>query len=209
MRDWELRAFEDVRGQLRVVRRCPPLQLDELRDYLELLQSALMSAKYPDFRTAYLHSSLIRQISQHCLHLCGISPGWLSLPMLEKLLHHTKTESGDFAPGLLVQFNFQTDKDIKKGNKTVGFKEWCAETIASLSSLGLAANLTEAMRMASTIPCDQLDAISQAKLYQTNPKLREKQEMEEAITEVKPEQLSSMLDFSSTQWRDDIDLNDF
>lgn len=206
---WEFRAFEDVYGHLRVIRRCPPLQLDELRDYLELLQAYISQTPHLEFKVAYLLRSEVQQVCHRCLELCGISPDWVSIPMLEVLLHHTTKDNGDFAPGLLVQFNFQLEKESKASPKNVSFKEWCSEAIASLISLGLASNLSEAMQLASTISSDQLDAISQAKLYQANPKLREKQEMEEAIAELKPEQLSSMLDFRSNQWNDEADLNDF
>lgn len=204
--EWGLKAFEDVQGQLRIIRGCPLTQLDELWDCLNLLQDAIASSDPTlDFNSLYLDSGYIRQLVNHCLKLCGIQPDWCSLEMMVQLVHHTTDTEGNFTPGLLIQLNFP-NRGKPKGD-AVGFKEWVADNFALLVGLGLCKDLGEAIDLASKLPADQMEAIITARLYQLNPELKTKETLKSEAEKLTPEQIESLLDFSQFQWRDDIDLN--
>lgn len=205
--DWQRYVFEDAYGQLREVRGCPLTKLDQLKDYLSLLQEAI--DKYPEpeanFKEIYTTSGYIKNLISSILTLCGISPGWVTLDQVVALVHHRTAEDGAFLPGLLIEMNFPAKSG--EGDKALKFKEWIAHNIVLLVGLGLCKNLGEALDLASSVPSDQLESLILARLHQLDPKAKEREELEELNSQPSSED-DDVLNFAAMQWQD-IDLEKF
>ena len=102
--DWELTEIKDKDGVPRLLRGCPITQLPELEEKVLLLWALL--AQYPDLDilTLYRCHAQIQALTDDCLNLCSISPGWLTPEMMVQLLHHYEDEEGTHK-GLLIEQN--------------------------------------------------------------------------------------------------------
>ncbi|MFB2832983.1 hypothetical protein [Floridanema evergladense] len=206
--DWQRYVFEDCFGQLREIRGCPLTKLDQLKDYLALLQDAILNYPEPEahFKEIYNFSGYIKNITNSILNLCGVSPDWVTPDQMVGLVHHRIDSNGDFLPGLLVEMNFPSRSS--GGGKAVEFKEWVANNIVLLVGLGLCKDLGEALDLADRVPSDQLEALILARLHQLDPKAKQKEELEELNSQPNNPDDETVLNFSSVQWQD-IDLEKY
>lgn len=197
--DWQRYVFEDVTGQLREIRSCPYLSLDKLKDYLDLLMQTLTELGGVDFKHSYCQSDRVRLLTDAVLEMCGVSPDWVSIAMVERLVHHQQDEDGNFKPGILIELNFPNRTEI--AGKPMEFKEWIANGVASLLSIEGSKSLEEAIALASKVPHDFLEAVLLARCYQLNPKSKIMEELDELNSN--PEKLDNqVLNFASMQWKD-------
>lgn len=205
--DWQRYVFEDVFGQLREIRGCPLTKLDRLKDYLSLLQDAIVNYPEPeaDFKEIYTRSGYCKNLTDTILNLCGVSPDWVSPDQMVSLIHHRVAEDGSFLPGLLIEINFPSRSS--GGGKAMEFKEWMANNLVLLVGTGLVPDLGEALELADRIPSDQLEALITARLHQLNPKTKEAEELEELNNAPSPK-YNPVTDFAAMQWQD-IDLEKY
>lgn len=203
--DWQRYVFEDVSGQLREIQSCPYTRLDKLKDYLDLLMQVLTELGAVDFKVAYCTDSQVRLLSDKILELCSISPDWIDIQMLERLIHHQTSDDGTFKPGILLEINFPPKPETS--GKSMEFKEWIANGVASLLSIEGSKSIGEALAIADSVPYDFLEGMLLARCHQINPKAKQVEELEELNSKASKDD-EEILNFASMQWQD-IDLEKF
>lgn len=149
-------VFNDLSGNVRMIRGCSLTKLRELSNLISILwreaNKEIAKEKSISFQEIFLKNTFFQQICLQCLNLCGVSPDWIDINMLVQLLFPFEF-NGQLADGLLLQINFPKSASPSVAHASSGTSEKLANWDDMLASLWVGAkSIKDALEVSKNEP---------------------------------------------------------